>query len=199
MQSPVMPSVPEVFRHSRYTIRRRLINILGQAFHILDDTGRVIGFSKLKAFRLREDIRLYTDERATEELLVIQAREVIDFSASYDVLDAQMNQPVGTLRRRGFKSLLQDEWQMLDVNGQEIGTITEDSMALALVRRFLSNLVPQRFDATVGGQLAAQYRQRFNPFVLKLDVELLGLPTVDPRLLLAGGVLLAAIEGRQEG
>ncbi|MFQ5845273.1 MAG: hypothetical protein ACE5JG_09835 [Planctomycetota bacterium] len=40
-------------------------------------------------------------------------------------------------------------------------------------------------------------RVRFNPFVYKLCVDVADDCTLDPRLVLAAGVLLAAIEGRQ--
>lgn len=45
----------------------------------------------------------------------------------------------------------------------------------------------------------ARYTQNFNPFVRKLDVHIYpGIPErIDRRLLVAGGILLAAIEGRQ--
>ena len=41
----------------------------------------------------------------------------------------------------------------------------------ALLRRFLTNLVPQRFDVEVMGQKVATVRQNFNPFVLELLVD----------------------------
>ena len=46
----------------------------------------------------------------------------------------------------------------------------------------------------------AEYRQRFNPFILKLDVDFSadGDGRLDKRLGIAAGVLLSAIEGRQE-
>ena len=39
-----------------------------------DGRGALIGLSKQKAFKLKEDIRFYTDETMTEERLLIQAR-----------------------------------------------------------------------------------------------------------------------------
>jgi hypothetical protein len=43
------------------------------------------------------------------------------------------------------------------------------------------------------------YKQNFNPFVLKIrvNIEADSRDVIDPRLALAGGILLAAIEGRQ--
>lgn len=98
-----------------------------------------------------------------------------------------------------MRSLLRDEWILRDASDQDIGLVREDSMGLALLRRFLTNLVPQRFDIQVMGQKVATVRQNFNPFVLKLTVDFTLDPTglLDRRLGLAAVLLLCAIEGRQ--
>ena len=187
------------FAHSNLMIRRKIFAFLGQKFHIYAPDGRLVFYTKQKAFKLKEDIRIFTDESMTTEVLWIQARAVIDFGMTYDVYDQIARQKVGALRRKGIKSILRDEWHILDAYDQQIGTIQEDSMGLALVRRFLSNLIPQKFHADVGGYLVMNFSQRFNPFVPKIDLDFT--PDVngylDRRLGVAAGVLLAAIEGRQ--
>jgi len=101
-------------------------------------------------------------------------------------------------RTKGWSSLARDSWEVLDANDVLLGTILEDSALLSLIRRFLANIIPQTFHADVGGRRAATWKQRFNPFVLKLDVTVDPSTGLDPRLALAAGILLAAIEGRQE-
>jgi hypothetical protein len=167
--------------------------------HVYDSAGQVIGFSRQKAFKLKEDIRVYGDETEKEERLLIKARQIIDFSAAYDVVDAKSGSKVGALRRKGFTSILRDSWEFLDASDRSIGIIQEDSMFLALVRRFLTNLIPQSYHAMAGESDVAKYHQNFNPFVYKLRVELEtgAREKIDPRLILAAGILLAAIEGRQ--
>jgi hypothetical protein len=183
----------------QYLIRRKVFTFLGAKFHVYDSDGQVIGFSRQKAFKLREDIRVYSDDTEQEERLLIKARQIIDFSAAYDVVDAKSGSKVGALRRKGFTSLLRDSWEFLDASDRLIGVIQEDSMFLALVRRFLTNLIPQSYHAKAGEADVAKYHQNFNPFVYKLRVELEAgaRERIDPRLVLAGGILLAAIEGRQ--
>ena len=134
-----------------------------------------------------------------EELLAIHARKVLDISATYDVTDSRTGERVGAIQRKGMRSLLRDEWILRDAADQEIGLVREDSMGLALLRRFLTNLVPQRFDIQVMGQKVATVRQNFNPFVLKLTVDFTLDPTglLDRRLGLAAVLLLCAVEGRQ--
>ncbi len=106
---------------------------------------------------------------------------------------------VGVLRRRGFKSILKDEWEILDAADQPIGTVQEDSWLMASLRRFLTNLIPQSYHVQVRGMPVACIRQNFNPFVLKLNVDLAQdtQQLLDRRLALAAAILLAAIEGRE--
>lgn len=191
----------DIWKHSQYLIRRKVFKIFGAAFHIYDDMGELIGFSKQKAFKLKEDIRIFTDETCEQERLVIQARQIVDFSASYDVFDPATDQVIGSLRRKGLKSLFRDHWMIEDAEGREAGEIKEDSLIMALIRRHLCNLFPQKFHATNNGIELAIYSQNFNPFVQKLKVSIVqnSQELIDPRILLAAGVLLVAIEGKQRG
>ena len=135
-----------------YLVRRKVFTLAGGAFHFYDGEGRLVLYSKLKAFKLKEDIRLFTGEDMREELLAIHARKVLDISATYDVTDSRTGERVGAIQRKGMRSLLRDEWILRNAADQEIGLVREDSMGLALLRRFLTNLVPQRFDIQVMGQ-----------------------------------------------
>ncbi len=108
----------------------------------------------------------------------------------------------GALKRHGMKSMLKDEWTIIDAQGREAGKITEDSMVKALVRRthdLVAAVMPQTYEATWGGTLVANYRQNFNPFVRKITIDFTADEDnlLDPRLGLAAAILLCAIEGKQ--
>lgn len=187
------------FAEDSYLVRRKVFTFLDSKFHVYDAHGQVVLFSRQKAFRLKEDIRIYSDESETRLRLLIRARQIIDFSAAYDVIDAESGVKVGALRRKGWSSLVRDSWEFLDASDTPLGTIREDSMMLAMVRRLLTNLVPQSFHAEAGGRPVATLSQAFNPFVFKLRVQLApgARELVSPQLILSAGILLAAIEGRQ--
>jgi hypothetical protein len=188
-----------IFQFPNYLLRRQAIALTGK-FRFYDPAGRLIMFSEQKMFRLREDIRVYADESKTQEVLSIKARQILDFSAAYDVVDTALNQKVGVLRRRGLQSILRDEWEVLDANDNVIGKLFEDSVGLALLRRFvLGSWLPQNYDITVGDERVADLKQRFNPLRYELDVDF-RMDTsqrLDHRLGLAAGILLAAVEGKQ--
>ena len=78
--------------------------------------------------------------------------------------------------------------------------IQEDSAVMALLRRSVLEVLPQKYSVTVGDREVATMRQNFNPFVFKLKVDLSGNRSsqLDPRLALAAGVLLSAVEGKQD-
>jgi uncharacterized protein YxjI len=190
----------ERFQHGHYLIRRKVLKLLGGAFHIYGPDERLLFYANMKAFKLREDIRLYDDESMRTEVLTIHARGIIDFAATYDVTDAATGERVGALRRHGGRSFFRDEWGILDDHDRQIGSIVEDSMVLALLRRFVTSLLPQTFQADIEGHPVATYSQQFNPFVFKLNVDFSGDTggLLDPRIGIAAGILLCAIEGRQE-
>ena len=187
------------FSQNYYLLKRQVFALTGR-FRFYDRNENLLMFSEQKMFRWREDIRVFADESKMQELLMIKARQIIDFSAAYDVIDSTTNQKVGVLRRKGWQSMLRDEWEVLDANEQLLGLLFEDSMGLALLRRFLlGSLLPQNYDITFGSERVADLRQRFNLFRYELEIDL-SMPVsrrIDPRLALAAGILLAVVEGKQ--
>ncbi|MBX7221198.1 MAG: hypothetical protein K1Y36_14715 [Blastocatellia bacterium] len=187
------------YNSQTFRIRKQVFSLLAQKFRFFDANDRLLYFCEQKAFKLKEDIRVYADEAKTQELLWIQARQILDFSAAYDVYDSVRQEKVGVLRRKGLKSMLRDEWEILDPWDRPMGMIQEDSTALALIRRLLTNLVPQSFHVTLYNQEVAHLKQHFNPFVLSytLDLNADTQGIFDRRLAVAASLLILAIEGRQ--
>ncbi len=194
-----------VYHQNQYVIRRKVFKVFGAAFHIYDMAGNLAFYSKQKAFKLKEDIRIYGDQAMTSELLCIKARGVIDLGMTYDVIDSTTQQVVGSLKRKGLKSILRDSWVILDVNDQEIGTMQEESGALAILRRFIGGafvqlIAPQQFNGYIGDFPVFQFNQNRNPFVQKITLDygpdVNGL--LDRRLGIAAAALVCAIEGRQK-
>ena len=193
-----------VYHQNQYLIRRKFFKIFGASFHIYDMNGNLAFFSKQKAFKLKEDIRVFGDQAMTSELLCIKARGVIDLGMTYDVIDSTTQQVIGSLRRKGLKSIIRDSWVINDVNDQEFGTIQEESGALAILRRFLGGplvqmLAPQKYNGYVGAVPVLEFKQNRNPFIQKIQLDyepdVNGL--LDRRLGIAAAALLCAVEGRQ--
>jgi len=181
-------------------IAKRDVFAIGGAFRIMDTTENLLLYSRQKLFKLKEDIRVFDSKEMTNEVLSIKARQIIDFSAAYDVVDSATGEKVGALRRKGWTSLARDKWEVMDSSDNVIAIIEEDSMALALIRRFLLAILPQKYNiSSVSGQELGMIKQRFNPFIHNFDVDFSSDPgqMIDRRLAVAGLVLLLAIEGKQ--
>lgn len=202
-QTPASTNHPTAarFGHQTYLVRKKFWQFFGGSFYIYDPNGALVLFSKMKAFKLKEDIRVFTDETLQTEALSIQARSVLDFSGSYDVYDSASGQRVGALRRKGLKSsFYKDEWVILDNTEREVGLIQEESAFLALLRKYLLGaLIPQSFNAQIGGRTVATFSQHFNLFATKLTLDFSADPQrqFDRRMGVAAGILLCAIEGKQ--
>lgn len=188
-----------IFGYTHYLLRRQALALTGTV-RIYTPQGEMALFCRQRMFRLKEDIRVYRDESMAQEVLQIRARQVLDFSAAYDVVESASGMKVGALRRRGWQSLARDEWQILNASDEIIGTVQEDSLGRALLRRFLlGSLLPQHYLATLGTTLVAEYRQRFHLFgyVMEIDFSTDPARQFDRRLGLAVAILLAIIEGKQ--
>lgn len=193
------------FRYPTYTLRRQVLALTGK-FRVYAPDSSLVLYSQQKMFSLKEDIRAYSDESLSQELLHIRARQILDFSAAYDVVDSLENQKVGALRRKGIRSILRDEWEVLDANERPLGILIEDNITRALLRRFLLGIfLPQDYDirlqSTTGeGSQLADLRQKFKLFhyELNLDFSMDTVGRLDRRLGIAAGILLATIEGRQD-
>jgi hypothetical protein len=188
------------FGFKRYFLRRQVLALTGK-IRVYTSDGQQVLYCHQKMFRLKEDIRAYTDETCTQELLYIQARSIVDFSAAYDVIDSGYGTKVGVLRRKGWRSLMRDEWEVLNAADQPLGVLWEDNPTRALLRRLVAGrLLPQDYDLLIDNKRVADLRQRFNLFryEMDLDFEMDTENLLDRRLGMAAAILLAIIEGRQD-
>ncbi|MBN2224229.1 MAG: hypothetical protein JW765_06100 [Deltaproteobacteria bacterium] len=187
------------FHFDSYLLKRQFFALTGK-LRLYNPQGMLVLYVEQKLLKFKEDIRVYGDEAKTREILLIKARTIIDFYAAYDVIDPAEGRKVGALRRKGLKSMVRDEWDVLDENDRPIGRLWEDSIGRALLRLMIFGaLLPQDYDMAVGDTRVAVCKQRFNPFVYQMDIDF-GMDTgrrLDRRLGTAAAMLLAVIEGRQ--
>ena len=193
-------------RDTKYSTRRKFWAVTGKVF-VHNSAGELVCYVQQKLFKLKEDITVYRDESKNDPVLQIKARDIVDFSAAYDVIDVASGEKVGALKRRGFKSIVKDEWIVMDAEDNEIARLGEKSGWSAFLSRLIK-LVPQKYKITMsddgggegGGAIAATIKQKFSFYVHKFDVEFADVNEVffDRRLGLAGVILLLIIEGRQQ-
>lgn len=200
-------------RYKQLEFRRRFWKILGAAIHVTDPaTEKEVGYIEMKAWVLKEDVRFYTDATKSQEVFRIHARSVIDFGATYDVIDSATGKPLFSLRRKGLRSLfVRDHWDVYDPSDRVIGAIQETSRGLALIRRYTDiipivggfidlfmSFAPVEYQAIdKDGTIDANLTHRKNPVIVKFGLERTGKSGLDPRVAVAAVSLLAVIDANK--
>ncbi len=184
-------------------LRFRLIS-LGPQINVVDAGARSVAYVKQKAFRLKEDVEVHTDESRRTPLWRIKADRIIDWSAAYRITDAS-GALLGTLRRKGGRSLWRATYVITDPNDQPIGGIHEKDPWTKVLDGLLS-LVPIVGDLTGyflnpsylvsrGDESMLEVRKRPALFEGRFSIEQIG--TVDPRseaLFLASVMMMVLLE-----
>ena len=181
------------FSGSQFTIKQKKLAIANKYF-VSDASGQTVAFVQQKMLKLKEDIRVYTDDSKSTEIMRIQQANILDFSGSFNVIDSQTEEVVGVLKRKGLKSMLKDEWKILDGNQQEVGLIKEQGGLIWLLRRFNMRFIPYKYFVELQGQRAATVTEKFQIIGDTYIVDLHD-STLDPRLGVAIGLMMDIGEG----
>ena len=67
--------------------------------------GPLLALPEQKRMSFREQVTFFADERKTQPLFALRARQVMDVAATYDITDAD-GQPLGWFRKDFGRSLL---------------------------------------------------------------------------------------------
>jgi uncharacterized protein YxjI len=112
---------------------------LASQIRITDANGQMLGYVKQKMFKLKEDIRVFTDESQTNEIFGIRADRVIDFSAKYNFTDASGNL-YGSIRRQGMRSLWKAHYEIYDERENPVMEIHEESAWVKVIDGVLGEI-----------------------------------------------------------
>lgn len=187
-----------------FHLRRKYFRLLGAEMKVFDSADQLVVYAEAKRMKLKEEITLYQDEAKTQPLAGIKAQQAIDFGPTYNIKDPESGQILGALKRKGWSStFVQDSWQILDPEGETIGTIQEDSTGMSMLRRFsklVSYVVPQNYHMTINGAHVGELRRSINLFLVKYDIafDTDYLHNHDWRVVLSYPVVLALIEDSKQ-
>jgi len=180
-----MTMAQQLFADHHFTIKQKLISVAHKYF-VRDSAGQLVAFVHQKMFKLKEDIRIYSDESKTTEIMRIQQANILDFSGSFQVIDSQTGELVGILKRKGLKSMLKDEWKILDAYQNEMGLVKEQGGIIWLLRRFKFKFIPYKYFIHIGGQGCGTVKEKFqiigDTYFLDIDPNC---PHLDHRLAVA--------------
>ena len=179
---------------SRYRIKRRFWSIFERTFRVFTMDGQLMMLVKHPVFRFREEFTVYADEAQNRPLLFIKSRQVIAINFAFEVTDVETGQVLGSVQKRGLRSIVRDKFVVRDSNGQEIGFVEEKGASI--LRRFFP-ILTSKHEVVLNGQQAAAIRQIFRFFTKEFEVEL-AQGVGDPRFVMACALLALIAEARRE-
>ncbi len=211
-QSSITPSNPPISRpppsmqsaagtslwnQNFYRIRKKVLAV-GNKYWIEDVNSKLLGFCKQKILKLKEDIRIYTDENMNDELFRIQQEQIMDAWGSFAIIDSKTGTKLGSIKREWASSAFyKDKYEVYDTNNTLIGKIEETSGGRALARKFMPGgaLVPEEMHLELNGQKVATINQEFKIVGDIWNMNCINVPPdFDRRVLLSCILLMGTIE-----
>jgi len=197
MSSIPIENMAKLLELNQYLIREKFWKIFGNKFRIMDEQDNLYGFCEQKRFKIKEDIRVYDDENKNNEWLVIKQKNFIDAWGGFDIYDPNAGVLLGTVRKKFWNSILRTRWELLDSEGQNIGVLEEDSLGYAIARRTFLGILPKKYTLhTIGNNVPITMRQKFNPIIKKLVVNIPPEHPFDRRYIAGLALVIAALDGR---
>lgn len=100
------------------------ISTLSSDFTITDTEGNFVGYVRQKLLKIKEEVKVFSDESRTQELFNINATKWLDFNSTYNVTDVN-GIYFGSVKRHGMRSLWRATYSIMDENEQVIFTVSE--------------------------------------------------------------------------
>ena len=197
-------------QHDRFVLKQKLKLVINQyEFSLPAEDGKPgepFAFVEQARFKFKEDIRFYTDDTKTTELLRIKARQRFDPRATYDITAADGTK-IGEIKKVFGASLIRSTYEI----SSSTATVQaqEKSLMVALFRRLVDFVpyigdfsdwlpIPYHFDFIRDGQVIGTHKRRIGKFRDTYDIDMSGDPerSFDRRLVLAVAVGMDALQAR---
>ena len=99
---------------------------LASQIYVRDAEGNWVCYVKQKMFKLKENVKVFSDDSQTNLLCEISADRVIDWSACYRITDAEGNS-LGAVRRQGMRSMWKASYEITDPDDQPLASVREEN------------------------------------------------------------------------
>jgi len=193
-------AVSPIWSQNFYRIRKKVLTVWNK-YWIEDHAKNMLGFSKQKMFKLKEDIKIYTDEKMRTELFRIKQQQILDIWGTFAVIDSNTNQHLGYIKRKALaSSFIRDEYELFDANNQLIGGIYEEG-GRGLARKYLpgGGLIPEKMTLVLHGQPVATINQLFKIIGDIWELNCVNVPQyLDRRVLLSCLLMMGMIERQRK-
>jgi len=113
---------------------------MGPQIYVREASGRDVLFVHQKAFKLKEDVAVYTDSSKNHELYRIKADRIIDFSARYSFTDSTSGMSLGAVKREGMRSIFKASYNIFAEGDQITHHIKEDNAWVRVMDAIFADL-----------------------------------------------------------
>ena len=100
---------------------------LAPRIRIHDAAGHEVFYVHQRTFKLKEDVRVFSDESKSRELYQIRADRIFDFSAKYHIHTSDTGATIGAVKHRGMRSIWSATYEFYDMNDQPSHLMKEDN------------------------------------------------------------------------
>jgi uncharacterized protein YxjI len=194
-------------QHDRFYLKQRIRPIVNQyEFSLDEEGGQPFAFVEQARFKFKEDIRFFTDDTKSRELIRIKARSAFDPRARYDVTNADGSK-IGEIQKVFGKSLFRSTYEI----HTDAGTIQarERSLPVALFRRLVGFVpwvgdfadwlpIPYHFDFLRGDERVGTHERKKWKLRDTYTIDMSADPerSIDRRMILAIAVGMDALQAR---
>ncbi len=188
------------FQQEKFLLNQKVLS-LGNKYYLYDEASQPLFFIDRPVLRIRGHITVYDDETKQQKRLTLFQDKLFSLMSHSFTLQDEFDQPIATMKRQGWKSLLRRMWIIYDPEGNEICRAEEDSLSKAIARRLLSavdlNFIRTNFIITRQGQVLGEFIRRYtltDKYLLDLSRD--PQRTLDRRIAVGLSILLDNAESR---
>ncbi|MBS3816825.1 MAG: hypothetical protein KGY76_04610 [Candidatus Thermoplasmatota archaeon] len=190
-------SILSILKDHEFVIEQKFFS-LGKKYIIKNSERERVAFSKRESLKVKEDIKVYKTEKEEKELFRIKQENVLNFNGLFGVTDPEGGEVIGYLKRKGVRSLINDEWQIMDPSKDKIGSVIGDSLVKEAIRRKSFKYIPHRYKIYHRGEDIGIFKQRLTLLRRAYKLQIKDDPDfeLDRRLLISLAICLDAVEDR---
>lgn len=162
--------------------------------YFYDEQGQTLAFVRNTKCEWSKDLRVFTDPTLSFELLAIKPVRDTGPGSHFKVIDSVNSEIVGKVWQLPVSGLQRQEWELLGPASNEVCLIREDSALLGLMRRYLTQSVPQSYTVSVAQGILGSVIRATGLFSPQMEVDLHAdcAKLIDRRLVIAALVLISA-------
>jgi hypothetical protein len=133
-----------VFQQDQFRARPTRFS-LAPKLYFYDQAGKTLAFVRNLSLHWNKELRVFTDPTLSFELLTITPTREHAGEKTFVVFDPVNRESVGKISIPRPVGLQKQEWILVDATGLQVGHLQENSAMLGVMRRYLSEAIPQTF------------------------------------------------------